>query len=109
MRKCGRPRSHTSQREKKRCVWIWSDPKKRFEWNSFPSWAHFYSFMPQNASHKWPSRPPADLGHAANKWECSFIGHTQLERLSFEKELSENRLFVFPLMSLQPNLNTHTH
>lgn len=76
----------------------------------FPSWASFHSFMasrPQIASLKRPQRPPVDLGYAANKWECSFIGQSVLQRLFFEKKLSENRLFVFPLISLQPYLHTH--
>lgn len=57
---------------------------------------------------KRPSRPPADLGYAANKWECGFIGQSQLQRLFFEKKLSENRLFVFPSHE-PPTVPTHTH
>lgn len=62
-----------------------------------------HGITPQTQSLKRSLRPPTDLGYSANKWEYAFVGQSQL---FFEKK-SENRLFVFPLVSLQPYLHTH--
>ena len=89
-------------------VRTWSAAKKDLTWNRRrcrPASAASWRGAPA-PSLKRPWRPLTDLGWAANKWECSFIGRSQLQPRLFEKIWSENGLFVFPLMSLQPYLHT---
>lgn len=71
--------------------------------------SQIHGITPQTQSHERLSRPPTDLGYAANKWECSFIGQSQLQLFEKKKKKKVKTGSLSSLSRASNHTYTHTH